>query len=79
MIEICYDSLRTMLCPSMYAAMAANLGLPYFVTTGAGGYGTPMLADVPQLQLAFTQALRTAFGRGRRPNARPHCRIAAGY
>ena len=59
-IELCYD--RTtggMKCPAMYAAMAANLHLPYWVVTARGGYQTPMMADLAQLRLAVGQALAT--------------------
>ena len=48
-----------MKCPAMYAAMAANLHLPYWVVTARGGYQTPMMADLAQLRLAVGQALAT--------------------
>ena len=63
-IEICYDdyfnpNARGMFCPAMYAAMAANLHMPYWVVTGSGGYGSPMRADLPQLRSAAGEALET--------------------
>lgn len=58
-VEICYDDASFMACPAMYAAMAANLHLPYWVVTAAGGYGTPMKADLRQLRSAFDEALQT--------------------
>ena len=72
-IEVCYDdngnaNTRGMLCPAMYASMASNLGLPYWVTTGAGTYGTPMTVDLAQLRTAAMHALRAAY-RGRRAAA----------
>ena len=48
-----------MICPAMYGAMAANLHLPYWVVTGHGGYGTPMVADLAQLRSVFDEALQT--------------------
>lgn len=59
-IEICYDSTAGMACPAMYAAMATNLHLPYWVVTGEGGYGTPMIADLTQLRCALRAAVLTA-------------------
>ena len=53
-----------MACPAMYAAMAVHLHLPYWVVTGAGTYTTPMMANITQLRLAATQALRVAYGTG---------------
>jgi len=60
-IEICYDAVHGMQCPAMYAAMATNLHLPYWVTTGAGGYGTNMVADLKQLRAAVGHALRVVY------------------
>ena len=66
-IEICYDDFgshtaRGMACPAMYAAMAVNLHLPYWVVTGRGGYGTEMHANLTMLAAAATQALQVAYG-----------------
>ena len=61
--QVCYDNrgnarlTNGMYCPAMYGAMAANLGLPYWVTTGRGDYGTSMEADLTQLRAAAAQAL----------------------
>ena len=62
--QICYDdhfnsNSKGMFCPAMYAAMAANLHMPYWVVTGEGTYATPMKVDVPQLRDAVAQALET--------------------
>ena len=61
-IEVCYDDLgnkasKSMFCPAMYAAMAANLHNPYWVVTGAGTYTSPMRVDLAQLDAALQQAL----------------------
>ena len=67
-IEVCYDDFgkvgRGMACPAMYATMASNLGLPYWVTTGRGGYSTPMEVDLVQLKAAAAHALRRAYSGG---------------
>ena len=72
-IEICYDDFgaantRGMACPAMYAAMAVNLHLPYWVVTGAGAYGTSMAANLTQLGSAAAQALHVAYGGARHTN-----------
>ena len=41
MIEICYDEVKGMLCPAMYAALGANLHLPYWIVSARGGYASP--------------------------------------
>ena len=69
-IEICYDDFgntnaQGMACPAMYAAMATNLHLPYWVVTGVGNYATEMKADLRQLTDAVTQALREAYSPSR--------------
>ena len=60
-IEICYDSnggrLKEMLCPAMYAAMAVNLNLPYWVVTGHGSYTSAIRCDLAQLSAALQQAV----------------------
>ena len=56
-IEICYDEVRGMLCPAMYAALGANLHLPYWVVTARGGYGSGLQVDTETLLAAATQAL----------------------
>ena len=63
-IEICYDdhgnpNARGMICPAMYAAMGANLHLPYWVVTADGRYDTAMSVDLPQLRKAVLAALDT--------------------
>ena len=65
-VEICYDDngkadAKGMACPAMYAAMATNLHLPYWVVTGAGGYASEMRVDLEQLSTAVGQALRAVF------------------
>ena len=72
-IEICYDDFgaantKGMACPAMYAAMAVNLHLPYWVVTGAGAYGTSMAANLTQLGSAAAQALHVAYGGARHTN-----------
>ena len=57
LLDLCSRS--GMICPAMYGAMAANLSLPYWVVTGHGGYGTPMVADLAQLRSVFDEALQT--------------------
>ena len=54
-------SLLRMACPAMYAAMAINLHLPYWVVTGAGSYGSQMHANLTQLMSAALQALPIAY------------------
>ena len=67
-IEICYDDFgrataKSMACPAMYAAMAVNLHLPYWVVTAAGSYATSsMSANLTMMTLAATQALHVAYG-----------------
>ena len=60
-IEVCYDSnggrVKEMNCPAMYAAMAVNLNLPYWVVTGSGTYISGMQADLTQLRAAVDEAL----------------------
>lgn len=63
-VEICFDSATyrsRMACPPMYGMMGAALGLPYFVTTGQGGYSTAIKVDLPQTMAAFSQALDAAY------------------
>ena len=43
----------------MYAAMAANLHMPYWVVTASGKYDTAMTVDLPQLRRAMLSALDT--------------------
>ena len=76
-IEICYDDFgnpntRGMACPAMYAAMAVNLHLPYWVVTGAGGYGSHMNANISMLSAAATQALHVAYAGARHSGAHTH-------
>ena len=89
-IEICYDEAKGMLCPAMYAALGANLHLPYWIVSARGGYASPsgLLVDPATLLAAATQALawrdapgaaRLA-GRGggaRPPRAPPLCTNAS--
>ena len=56
-IEVCYDDVKGMLCPAMYAAMGATLHMPYWVITGSGSYSSPMTANLSQLETAVGQAL----------------------
>ena len=58
-IEVCYDATDRMVCPAMYAAMGTILHHPYWVVTGAGGYASPIVADLGQIQRAVTEALDT--------------------
>ncbi|KAL1499491.1 hypothetical protein AB1Y20_011694 [Prymnesium parvum] len=75
-IEICYDSFqgqkREMFCPAMYAAMAVNLNLPYWVVTAHGSYTSGLRADIPQLRNAIDQALLLVEDPPR-PRPRPMC------
>ena len=74
-IEICYDGIdkeglrRGMQCPPMYGVMGVNLGLPYWVVTGRGTYGSPMDADLPQIEAAAAAALATVYNRTVRTNS----------
>ena len=56
-IEICYDEVKGMICPAMYAALGANLHLPYWVVSARGGYTSSLLVDPAILFAAATQAL----------------------
>ena len=58
-IEICYSESSPMYCPAMYAAMAANLHLPYWVILGKGSYSTSMVVDMRQLSRSVYAALET--------------------
>ena len=70
-IEVCYDNNASAVsrllggasfpapfpCPNTLALLGANLGLPYWVVTGAGTIASPLLVDVDQLREAAAQAL----------------------
>ena len=58
-----------MQCPPMYGVMGVNLGLPYWVVTGRGTYGSPMDADLPQIEAAAAAALATVYNRTVRTNS----------
>lgn len=53
----CYDEVKGMICPAMYAALGANLHLPYWVVSARGGYTSSLLVDPAILFAAATQAL----------------------
>ena len=69
-IEICFDGnnaslVGQMACPPMYGLMGVNLGLPYWVVTGRGLYGSEMAADLPQVEAAAAAALAKVYDRRR--------------
>ena len=72
-IEICYDDTKGMLCPAMYAALGANLHLPYWVVTAKGGYGAGLTVDTSTLRAAVTQALAVAPQDGMPAREPPAC------
>lgn len=75
-IEICFDSDRGrakgMFCPAMYAAMALNLNLPYWVVTAYGTYTSSLQVDLDQLSLTVEQALQRKKPLSRPPKCNAH-------
>ena len=60
-----------MICPAMYAALGANLHLPYWVVTARGGYGSGLQVDTETLLAAATQALAGDGAGSANPPGRP--------
>ena len=60
-----------MICPAMYAALGANLPLPYWVVTARGGYGSGLQVDTETLLAAATQALAGDGAGSANPPGRP--------
>ena len=60
-----------MICPAMYAALGANLHLPYWVVTARGGYSSGLQVDTATLLAAATQALAGDGAGAANPPGRP--------